>query len=379
MIGAMDHAAPEPEAAPSLAAVAAVVDRAATDRRRAAPWSRTLTGSSDAALAAATLHARTMVHDDRTRPGWAAAYGRLLEERRAIDRHDDEMRRRVHDGTRDAIARLRRAPSSWALVDEAVRAVCEAGGFTRSLVSAVRGSRWVPLTVHTRDDLDPRADFFRTWVGTHPEIPLANMLGETEMVRRRTAMYFTDPANDRRTFKEIITAAGSPGYAAGPILVGSRTVGFVHVDRVGQGQPMTPDDRDAVGAFAADLGWLFARTSAEEGLGRHAARIDRAMDAAHAALAQAREPTRPPVLGDAVDDLETPAGDAPAGRDALLTGREREILDLVADGATNWAIAQRLTLSEETVKTHLRTIRRKLHVKSRSAAVARYRRLRGGA
>ena len=56
-----------------------------------------------------------------------------------------------------------------------------------------------------------------------------------------------------------------------------------------------------------------------------------------------------------------------------LTGREREILGLLATGATNTAIAARLGLSEKTVRNNVSNIFVKLRVADRAAAVARAR------
>ena len=56
-----------------------------------------------------------------------------------------------------------------------------------------------------------------------------------------------------------------------------------------------------------------------------------------------------------------------------LTDREREVLDLVARGLTNPAIAQRLFLSEKTVRNHVSNVFAKLQVTDRSEAVARAR------
>lgn len=53
-----------------------------------------------------------------------------------------------------------------------------------------------------------------------------------------------------------------------------------------------------------------------------------------------------------------------------LTPREREILVLVADGATNREVARRLRVSEPTVKFHMTHILRKLHLQNRAQAVA---------
>jgi LuxR family maltose regulon positive regulatory protein len=59
-----------------------------------------------------------------------------------------------------------------------------------------------------------------------------------------------------------------------------------------------------------------------------------------------------------------------------LTRRELEILALVADGLSNQAIAERLFLSLPTVKSHVRSLLRKLGAGNRTEAVATARRLR---
>jgi DNA-binding NarL/FixJ family response regulator len=57
-------------------------------------------------------------------------------------------------------------------------------------------------------------------------------------------------------------------------------------------------------------------------------------------------------------------------RDEMLTGREREILQLLADGMSNADVAQRLFISQETVKSHVRHILTKLEADTRTHAVA---------
>jgi len=78
-------------------------------------------------------------------------------------------------------------------------------------------------------------------------------------------------------------------------------------------------------------------------------------------------------VGEATEELSALAMAAPqsahAGRS--LTKREREILQLLAAGQSNAAIAAALTLSVRTVEHHLATIYAKLGVRSRTEAVAR--------
>ena len=60
----------------------------------------------------------------------------------------------------------------------------------------------------------------------------------------------------------------------------------------------------------------------------------------------------------------------PTGPENELTNREREVLRLVADAATNREIASRLYISENTVNFHVKNILAKLHLKNRAQAVA---------
>lgn len=55
-----------------------------------------------------------------------------------------------------------------------------------------------------------------------------------------------------------------------------------------------------------------------------------------------------------------------------LTGREEEILELIAKGYRTKEVAQTLSISAQTVESHLRNIYDKLHVRSRAGAVAKY-------
>jgi DNA-binding NarL/FixJ family response regulator len=55
-----------------------------------------------------------------------------------------------------------------------------------------------------------------------------------------------------------------------------------------------------------------------------------------------------------------------------LTRRELDVLRLVATGATNTQIANRLVISSGTVKSHVKNVLRKLQAANRAEAVARW-------
>ena len=73
---------------------------------------------------------------------------------------------------------------------------------------------------------------------------------------------------------------------------------------------------------------------------------------------------------------ESPARLAAEPAAVRLSGREREVLALIASGLSDREIAEQLVLSEHTVHRHVANIRHKLGRATRTAAVAEAARLR---
>lgn len=90
-------------------------------------------------------------------------------------------------------------------------------------------------------------------------------------------------------------------------------------------------------------------------------------------------PLHPPAIGEQAQlGSDRPGAGPGAGMDQAaeqpqveeLSEREVDVLKLVAQGLANKEIAEALSLSEHTVKTHLRNILEKLHLRSRAHAAA---------
>ena len=98
--------------------------------------------------------------------------------------------------------------------------------------------------------------------------------------------------------------------------------------------------------------------------GPHERPHERQNGAAHGAPHNA-----PPEAGD------TPPSGAPTALAEPLTRKEIRVLHLLAEGYSNGAMADKLFVSDSTVRTHLRNINFKLGARSRTQAVAMARRL----
>ena len=91
-------------------------------------------------------------------------------------------------------------------------------------------------------------------------------------------------------------------------------------------------------------------------------------EASHATLVRAIEKVAEG--GSYVDPGLMPAFLEGRDREGLLTAREREILVLLANGMSNADAAEKLVISQETVKSHVRHILTKLEADTRTHAVA---------
>jgi DNA-binding CsgD family transcriptional regulator len=333
----------------------------------------------DAALASAGAQLRTAPADGAAgTPAQLASRVELVYDVTALQ---SELRARdladrldVLGRIKDSMAQLAELRSPEELIEAAPGELCWSCGFTRALVSQIRGSHWVPQVYEAVPGMDPEEDVFREWV-ENVEIPLEHMLLETELVRRRMPALVTDPEQHPRTFKDIVVKGRTAAYVVAPIIPAGRAIGFLHADRLGQDHEATPEDRDSIWTFAEHFGFVYHRAVLLERLEAQRAQLREAFGEAErlfdelrdAEIELGRNEPRAPELEPTALFLRSESR-----LDALLTRREREVLELITSGATNIRIAEQLVLSEGTVKSHVKHILRKLRVANRAEAVARY-------
>jgi DNA-binding CsgD family transcriptional regulator len=255
----------------------------------------------------------------------------------------------------EALGRLRGAASVPVLFSSATRALCERSGFARAAVFSLQGGTLVAESVHPADGN-----------GSQPH-ELGPGLRETEVLRRRTAILVEDVSGDPRAVGML---DGAESFVAAPIICQEQAVGLLYADPGAMGEPVTELDRDTLAVFAEGFGHALERCVLSARLHAHADRVLALLRSTEASFSE---------LGNYEVALGSPAVRILAvkpqnghGLHGLLTRRELEVVAMLAEGETNARIAQRLVVSEDTVKSHVKHILRKLGVHNRSQAVSCY-------
>jgi len=281
---------------------------------------------------------------------------------------------RVQDG----LSRLRGVGSVPQMLEKATAEVCRSCGFDRAVLFRVEGSELVAESTHFERDPEWAAEILELARSHRPQ--LNHMLLETEMLRRREPALVEDAQNDPRTFKPIVLPIRTTSYVAAPIMPEGRVIGFLHADCYFSARPLDTLDRDTLWTFAEGFGYAVERTILLERLRSQREEIGRMVRATEATINEVCE-AEVDLVGVERQSAEVARSTAailsgdPSGLKSLLTRRELEVLRLMAEGLKNAEIADRLVISEGTVKSHVKHILRKLHAANRAEAISRSMRL----
>lgn len=280
---------------------------------------------------------------------------------------------------RQALSALRGIDDVTAMLRKASIEVCVTCGFDRAIISRVHRSHIVVESAYIPSHPELGARLLEPGTTSLPH--LDRMPVETEMISNNKPILVTDINSEPRTHAGFATLLGTRAYVAAPIM-SRRGTGFLYASLGHSERGLDANDRDRLGMFAESLGYAIDRIVLRERLHRQASRIR--------VLLRSTEVTLD-ALDDAEDELVARTEVRPALRlplpslhlstsadviDDTLTTRERQVLTLMAEGATNLRIAETLGIRSGTAKSHVAHILRKLDAKNRADAVARY--LRNG-
>jgi DNA-binding CsgD family transcriptional regulator len=268
---------------------------------------------------------------------------------------------------------LVRAASAPRQIGEALARLESASPTMAELVTLGPQLVWISRAVYIADDPHWADEINR--VGQDQPQPLVPGLHETEIVRRREAMVVTDVQTDTRVHRPIADASRSQSYVAAPIISGNKVVGLLHGDCYLQGRPTTASDCETLAAYAKGLQLALSRARAAEGLEAIGSALRVAANDCSDRVETVREfSLQPPPLtamsGGGIPLATRVTRRAVRSVRDVLTAREIQILELMAEGRSNAGIATQLVISEGTVKQHVKHILRKLRAGNRVEAVS---------
>ena len=261
----------------------------------------------------------------------------------------------------ESLAQLSRTEALWQVVLDTPAEACAACGMDRAMLTHVRDGQIAFASVSTEHDPQLAAAFAKT--GRSMRVALVDCPAELEVVTTQRPLVVSDLESANH---EVAELARTAGYVVAPIVQGGQTIGLLHADRLFSGEEITEFDRNLLWTFATGVGWAMRQAVAIE---RHAPAAVQAPAVEEGLAELVREWAAAP--GGWAHESRGP--DAQLDEAIVsLTARERDVLELMAGGASNAAIGAKLIISVPTVKSHVRSVLRKLGAANRTEAVARF-------
>ncbi|PYE11695.1 regulatory LuxR family protein [Williamsia limnetica] len=253
-----------------------------------------------------------------------------------------------------SVRRLSSIATSSNLAQQICMELVETADFTRATYSTLTPEGWEPQIAYPRQATsDPISDV----------APVATS-AEERCVRTRSVIIFD----------QVEAIRSSETYVVSPIVINDRVIGLLHAY---QQFPLVADSDGA--ALLALYTSTFVTVNEREAW-THRVWMQRQIvsDLASELIHRSEVHLSGDLALDAPDFAHirpverTDVADMSSSLDALLTARETEVMHLIVAGSSNADIAEKLFITVETVKSHVKKILRKLGAVNRSEAISLY-------
>lgn len=278
----------------------------------------------------------------------------LVDEARVAE--SVEMMRRI----RHAVARVDDASTVDELLAHAAEEACTLG-FDRVAISTVAETSWQMHRMVIEKDRRLAEEMLAV---SREKPPMLEGSVESDVVTTQRPVLALSVQENPRVNRQLVSLSGSISYGVAPLTVEGTVLGLLHGDKHYPRREVDMADLAILNLFASGISQTLSRVSVlqrvaalRDGMSHliGGVRAGQALVLQHApAFSAAIQPAQP--------EREPEAGP--------LTGREIDVIELMAKGRGNLAIADELCISEGTVKTHITHILRKLDANNRAEAVA---------
>ncbi|WP_439031280.1 response regulator transcription factor [Gordonia terrae] len=269
----------------------------------------------------------------------------------------------LHRRAADALGVVSRSSS----VAELFRAIPEQAarlGFDRVLFSTVCSGTWHPQSVYCRDGAE-WANGYLTDPTIVFSLPSAATHRHTVRVDAPTMLRRSEPEAGFRLWKR----SRSKTFWMVPVVDANRVVAMIHADCHQSEHLPTRAEIEALEDYCRRISGLIVRESLRAGPPRKTDQHAHGPIGIAEVIDQTREVSR-----SVADRGRLHVVDDTAGCDfrTVLSGREIQVVRLMAEGLTNAQIGRRLTITEGTVKSHVKRILKKTSSANRAEAVANW-------
>jgi DNA-binding CsgD family transcriptional regulator len=256
----------------------------------------------------------------------------------------------------EVMVEFRAASTVRALLDQAPEAISRLG-FDRVLISRVNEGIWMPESMFVRRD--PQWALAIMQAGQEEPTTVDSVV-ETDVVEMASTLVVNHVQSHPRVCRPIARISRSENYGVAPVVVDNTVMGMVHADCFLQGRDVHRDECTALAAVAETLGAHLGRLLVLDHLDAL-----RRVGPLWSNPGPSVTPGRPTATEPPIDRR---ADDPPV----RLTDREQDVIELMAQGETNYGIARHLHITEGTAKTHVSNILHKLDAANRAQAVSRW-------